>query len=126
LGKIGHLERSQFWLQEVVALVSLEVERVGGTVNRAGALTKYLDRDSIEKHNMCTHQSISNGRHELMSKAGEHEMEVDGAQENEAGRWLTTAGIQKVGEEAMPTSLEPLGKMRKTSIDVRMEMVVDS
>ena len=49
-GKIRHLQTQYFWIQELVSSGRLSIYKVGGTVNPADLMTKYLSGDSIKGH----------------------------------------------------------------------------
>ena len=66
LGKARHIEVNQLWIQDTVSAGVLEMRKVKGTENVADALTKYLEKDGIEKHMRATAQEIRQQRHKLM------------------------------------------------------------
>ena len=49
LGRMRHLEVKDLWLQELVKSGRLSLEKVLGCLNPADAMTKYLDRASLQK-----------------------------------------------------------------------------
>ena len=65
LGGIRHIEVNQLWLQEKVNNGEMEIEKVKGETNRADALTKYKDGESIKRQLEWTNQIISSGRHSI-------------------------------------------------------------
>ena len=50
VGSIRHLDTRLLWVQEKVVKEVVEYRKVAGTVNPADLGTKYLDRESIERH----------------------------------------------------------------------------
>ena len=68
LGGIRHIEVNQLWLQEKVNNSELEIEKVKGEINRADALTKYKDGESIKRQLNWTNQVITSGRHSIAPK----------------------------------------------------------
>ena len=68
LGGIRHIEVNQLWLQEKVNNSELEIEKVKGEINRADALTKYKDGESIKRQLAWTNQVITSGRHSIAPK----------------------------------------------------------
>ena len=65
LGGIRHIEVNQLWLQKKVNNGEMEIEKVKGEINRADALTKYKDGESIKRQLEWTNQIISSGRHSI-------------------------------------------------------------
>jgi hypothetical protein len=71
------LEVSQLWLQDRISRKEFDVIKIGGKINRADALTKYVGRGDLE--NLCRWLGLvsERGRHELMpedaAKPGEDE-----------------------------------------------------
>ena len=63
LGKVRHLEVTQLWLQEKVALGEISVHKIHGSVNVADALTKYVDKTLLQQHMRQVKQSVETGRH---------------------------------------------------------------
>ena len=73
---------NQLWLQEEVNNSELEIEKVKGEINRADALTKYKDGESIKRQLAWTSQVITSGRHciapKLSNKDPLEEMDEEG------------------------------------------------
>ena len=65
LGKVRHLEVSQLWLQDKVAAGEVCIQKVDGTANKAGALTKHVTREEMERHMRWLDMT---GRHDLMPR----------------------------------------------------------
>ena len=65
LGKVRHIELSQLWLQEKVEANDIDIRKVRGEENRAGALTKHVDRGKTQEHMRWTGQEVAPGRHQL-------------------------------------------------------------
>ena len=68
LGKAGHIEVNQLWLQEKVNNGTIEVERVKGETNRADVLTKFKDGEALKQQLEWTNQKLNFGRHPLVPK----------------------------------------------------------
>ena len=87
LGGIRHIEVNQLWLQEKVNNSELEIEKVKGEINRADALTKYKDGESIKRQLAWTNQVITSGRHciapKLSNKDPLEEMDNEGDNEED-------------------------------------------
>ena len=49
LGKIRHLDVTDLWIQDKIRSKEIQVVKVLGTDNPADALTKYVERASLEK-----------------------------------------------------------------------------
>ena len=49
MGKVRHLDVADLWCQEKIRTGAVELQKVLGTENPADALTKYLDRQSLDK-----------------------------------------------------------------------------
>ena len=65
LGQVRHIEVSQLWLQDKVHKGIMEIEKVGGDINIADALTKYVDKASLDMHVEHTGIREGVGRHDL-------------------------------------------------------------
>ena len=49
LGKVRHLATTDLWIQEKVRSRTIELVKILGTENPADVLTKYVDRNTMEK-----------------------------------------------------------------------------
>ena len=111
LGKIGHLEVSQLWLQQKVANGDLELIKVNGEDNLADALTKHLGAGDLQRHMVGVGLEEREGRHDIMPEVaqdGEEEYAVQmGPGEDEDGH--TLEAIQFVmGEKKVLSHPAPL------------------
>ena len=68
LGKMRHLEVKFLWLQEIVQLGKVRVEKVSGANNIADALTKYHGIDKLDA--LCRPHGIVNWRCLLGTESG--------------------------------------------------------
>ena len=62
LGKIRHLHTADLWIQEQVRSERVELLKVLGTDNPADAMTKYLDRATMEKSLKAMNCEFRDGR----------------------------------------------------------------
>lgn len=53
------------WLRDKVNNGTIEIGKVTGRMNRAGALTKPEDGSSLKHHLELTNQKLTKGRHEV-------------------------------------------------------------
>lgn len=65
LGKVRHIEVNQLWLQEKIADGDLKIVKVGGSVNLADHLTKYIDRAKLDNDCKLLDLERSGSRHVL-------------------------------------------------------------
>ena len=65
VGSVRHLEVNPLWIQDRVRRGDIEIEKVGGKSNIADALTKYVDRESLEVHIRGSSLRQEEGRHTL-------------------------------------------------------------
>ena len=63
MGSIRHLETSQMWIQDRVFRRDLELEKIGGKVNIADALTKHVDNKALSVHVEGIKLEKREGRH---------------------------------------------------------------
>ena len=49
MGKVRHLDVTDLWIQEKVRLKTIIIQKVPGEHNPADILTKYVDRECLEK-----------------------------------------------------------------------------
>ena len=68
LGKMRHLEVKFLWLQEIVQMGKVRVEKVSGATNIADALTKYHGIDKLDA--VCRPHGIVNWRCLLGTESG--------------------------------------------------------
>ena len=68
LGKMRHLEVKFLWLQEIVQMGNVRVEKVSGATNIADALTKYHGIDKLDA--LCRPHGIVNWRCSLGTMSG--------------------------------------------------------
>ena len=68
LGKMWHLEVKFLWLQEIVQMSKVRVEKVSGATNIADALTKYHGIDKLDA--LCRPHGIVNWRCLLGTESG--------------------------------------------------------
>ncbi len=61
------------------------MSKVEGDLNLADALTKYVEKDLIEKHMEGVSMIIAEGRHDQMPQVMEQELEDQEDQEEEEG-----------------------------------------
>ena len=66
IGKVRHIEVTQLWVQEKVQKGVIEVEKVRTGDNIADAMTKYVEREIVEKHCNGCGLCIRTTRHEVM------------------------------------------------------------
>jgi hypothetical protein len=64
LGKIRHLATTDLWIQDKVRSRQIELIKVLGTHNPADVMTKYVNRQSMEKALAFMSMSIMSGRPE--------------------------------------------------------------
>ena len=77
LGPVRHLEVNQLWVQDKVASGELRIEKVGGKVNIADALTKHVDGKTLLVHISGMSLDAREGRHpEAPETAGDGVVEV--------------------------------------------------
>ena len=85
MGSVRHLETSQMWIQDRVFRRDLEVEKIGGKVNIADALTKHVDSKALAVHVEGVGMDRRGGRHEEAPEvAGDEVVQVvdwDGQEE---------------------------------------------
>ena len=63
MGNVRHLETSQMWIQDKVFRRDLEIEKIGGKVNIADALTKHVDSKALAVHVEGIKLERRSGRH---------------------------------------------------------------
>ena len=63
-GKMRHININTLWIQGVQDSDNVEFQKVLGTENPADLMTKYLTRDTINKHMLTMGQEIREGRAE--------------------------------------------------------------
>ena len=68
LGKLKHVESRYFWLQHAVHNKRLSLRKEGTKTNRADPFTKYLDRETLERHLTAIGFVVLTGRHSLVPK----------------------------------------------------------
>ena len=68
LGKMRHLEVKFLWLQEIVQMGKVRVEKVSGATNIADALTKYHGIDKLDA--LCRPHGIVNWHYLLGTESG--------------------------------------------------------
>jgi len=85
LGTVRHLEVGQLWIQEKIANGELQVEKVGGKVNVADALTKHVDAKAMAMHNSGIKLEFRAGRHAEAPEMTETVQEVNWREDEEAG-----------------------------------------
>ena len=64
LGKIRHLAVADLWVQDKLRSKDFNLEKVPGPENPADALTKHLDRASLQKHLATMGLTVETGRAE--------------------------------------------------------------
>ena len=62
LGKLRHINVALLWLQEKVATNSLRVSKVAGALNPSDQLTKYTNKDIMNRHMKYVSLSVELGR----------------------------------------------------------------
>mgnify|MGYP002035652407 CR=1 FL=1 len=65
LGQVRHVETNQLWIQDRVRRGDIHIEKVGGRINIADALTKEAAAESIRMHINGSSMIYRDGRHEL-------------------------------------------------------------
>ena len=65
LGKIRHLAVADLWIQDRLKSNDFTLTKVLGTINPADALTKYIDRSSLERHMRTMNLVTAEGRPEI-------------------------------------------------------------
>ena len=68
LGKLKHVESRYFWLQHAVHNERLTLRKEGTKTDCADPLTKYLDRETLERHLEAIGFVVLEGRHLLLPK----------------------------------------------------------
>ena len=63
-GKMRHININTLWTQEVQDREGVEFNKILGTNNPADLMTKYLSRDTIDRHLTALGQQIREGRAE--------------------------------------------------------------
>ena len=76
LGQVRHIEVNTLWLQDKVRSGDIAIEKVGGKVNIADALTKFPDGESQNVHVVGVGLVRKTGGHELAPQTTEDEIEV--------------------------------------------------
>ena len=76
LGNVRHIEVSTLWIQDKVRDGTFHIEKVGGKVNIADALTKYPTGEAQRMHLEGTFMRIMGDRHVLAPEVGDNELEV--------------------------------------------------
>jgi len=71
LGTVRHLEVGQLWIQDKIARGEITVEKVGGKINIADALTKFVDAKALAVHNEGIKLEFREGRHEEAPEVAE-------------------------------------------------------
>ena len=66
LGKVGHIELNQLWLQDQVARGKVNVRKIRGEDNISDSLTKHSNPERIRQTMNGTLQKIVQGRHSIM------------------------------------------------------------
>ena len=66
LGRIGHIEVNQLWLQDKVNRGDIVVEKTRGRSNFADTLTKHVLGESLRVHVHGARLTLRLGRHELV------------------------------------------------------------
>ena len=69
LGKVRHIELNQLWLQEKVAVGTVQLIKISGADNFSDSLTKHSVVDRIRQTLKCTNQDIMIGGHKIMPYA---------------------------------------------------------
>ena len=69
LGKVRHIEVNQLWLHDKVSSKEVDVRKVKGDGNLAGALTTRADQTGTGQHMKGTGQGFKEGRHALAPSA---------------------------------------------------------
>ena len=62
LGKIRHLATTDMWIQDKVGIKQIELHKVLGTENAADVLTKYVNRQTMEKALTTMGMHVLSGR----------------------------------------------------------------
>ena len=62
LGKVRHLDCTDLWIQEKVRSGAVQLAKMIGTENPAGAFTKYVDRSILEKAMKTLNLRYATGR----------------------------------------------------------------
>ena len=65
IGQVRHIEVNLLWIQDHVKRGDGGIEKVGGTINIADALTKEAAAESIRMHKDGSSMRNKDGRHEL-------------------------------------------------------------
>ena len=76
LGQVRHIEVTTLWLQDKVRTGEIMIEKVGGKINIADALTKFCDTESQHVHVTGVSSRYVEGRHELAPATIEDELEI--------------------------------------------------
>ena len=63
-----HIEVNQLWLQHCVSEGKVKVNKVSTHDNPADILTKFVEREKIDKHMKFLHCNFDSGRHHLAPK----------------------------------------------------------
>ena len=69
LGKIQHLDVTDLWIQDKVRSKVIQVVKVLGTENMADALTKYVDKASLDSAMSRMQMVKTSGRSTMAPKA---------------------------------------------------------
>jgi hypothetical protein len=69
IGKVRHLAVGQLWVQEGLRRGDFKLFKVAGAENPADLLTKYLPRESIDKHLKTMRMASASGRAETAPRA---------------------------------------------------------
>ncbi len=73
LGKVRHIDTNKLWVQEKVSQGSVQIDKVRSHENRADALTKYVNGQSINEHMSWVCSNVQEGRHKIMPETQEQE-----------------------------------------------------
>ena len=63
--QLRQVEVNQLWVQDKVRKGEIELEKIGGKINTADALTKECGSESLRMHVKGTSAKERDGRHEL-------------------------------------------------------------
>ena len=65
---------NQLWIQDRVRRGDINIEKVGGKINIADAMTKYCDKESIAMHSQGSSLKYRDGRHEIAPEVLDEEI----------------------------------------------------
>ena len=73
IGKVRHLETSNLWIQELVAIREVTYDKVIGTANPADMMTKYMFEFEIAKYMQMIGANFARGRADIAAQVARDE-----------------------------------------------------